>query len=307
MKHFTLQSIIAGIIIMASAAEAFAGNISLDGSWTLDFWEQGRTAVISPEGMNGISFRTIPATVPGNVELDLLAAGLIEQPELGSNVYLLRKYEGYQWRYSRHFKSPSYTDEDDLALHFGGIDCYAEDLFFGSAGSLALFSDIASKGDDGLLELLSFFGKTYDEFLLDVFYWYGVWVEAKVLEGDSDCEECAVADSDESDYIHLVKSVLRHLCEDTLCIEYDSELCTLWEFAVANGGVWYRRYDTEMVDDITFYHEEFGCVMQDDPDGMAALRDAVLTCFCEDSWYYEEEGDALGLLGIKQEELFDLD
>lgn len=193
----------------------------------------------------------------------------------------------------------------EILLDF--IDCYAEDLFFGSAESLALFSDIASKGDDGLLELLSFFGKTYDEFLLDVFYWYGVWVEAKVLEGDSDCEECAVADSDESDYIHLVKSVLRHLCEDTLCIEYDSELCTLWEFAVANGGVWYRRYDTEMVDDITFFHEEFGCVMQDDPDGMAALRDAVLTCFCEDSWYYEEEGDALGLLGIKQEELFDLD
>ena len=195
--------------------------------------------------------------------------------------------------------------QQEILLDF--IDCYAEDLFFGSAESLALFSDIASKGDDGLLELLSFFGKTYDEFLLDVFYWYGVWVEAKVLEGDSDCEECAVADSDESDYIHLVKSVLRHLCEDTLCIEYDSELCTLWEFAVANGGVWYRRYDTEMVDDITFFHEEFGCVMQDDPDGMAALRDAVLTCFCEDSWYYEEEGDALGLLGIKQEELFDLD
>ena len=163
MKHFTLQSFIAGIIIMASAAEAFAGNISLDGSWTLDFWEQGRTAVISPEGMNGISFRTIPATVPGNVELDLLAAGLIEQPELGSNVYLLRKYEGYQWRYSRHFKSPDYTEEDDLSLHFGGIDCYAEvylnGTHVGSSSNMLVEQDfdvtsaIAPPGGDNLLEV----------------------------------------------------------------------------------------------------------------------------------------------------------
>ena len=163
MKHFTLQSFIAGFFILSSAAEAFAGSISLDGSWTLDFWEQGRTAVISPEGMKGISFRTIPATVPGNVELDLLAAGLIEQPELGSNVYLLRKYEGYQWRYSRHFKSPDYTEEDDLSLHFGGIDCYAEvylnGTHVGSSSNMLVEQDfdvtsaIAPPGGDNHLEV----------------------------------------------------------------------------------------------------------------------------------------------------------
>lgn len=193
----------------------------------------------------------------------------------------------------------------EILLDF--IGCYAEDLFFGDAESLALFSDVASKGDDGLLELLSFFGKTYDEFLLDVFYWYGVWIEATLLDGDECCEGCAVFNSDEMDDIRLIKSVLRHLSKDSLCIEYGPESCTLWEFAVANGGIWYRCCDADMVDDAMFYCEEFGCVDQDDPDGMSALRDAVLTCFCEESWYYEEEGDALGLLGIKQEELFDFD
>ena len=41
---------------------------------------------------------------------------------------------------------------DEIVLSF--VECYALDLRSNSASSLGLFSDTASKGDDGLLELL---------------------------------------------------------------------------------------------------------------------------------------------------------
>ncbi len=111
---------------LAAASPSFAEDISLNGKWTLNYWEQGRQPVLCPEGMKNIEYQTIEATVPGDVILDLQAAGKIEEPELGSNVYKLRSYEGYQWRYSRTFASPGHGAEDYVFLRFGGIDCFAE-------------------------------------------------------------------------------------------------------------------------------------------------------------------------------------
>ena len=48
----------------------------------------------------------LSAQVPGNVELDLMAANLIKDPMIGSNVNELRKWEGYQWCYSKSFVAP---------------------------------------------------------------------------------------------------------------------------------------------------------------------------------------------------------
>lgn len=145
------------------AVSLSAGSHPLDGKWQLDYWEQGRNPVVSPEGMDGISFKTVEATVPGNVELDLLTAGLIEQPETGSNVYLLRKFEGFQWRYSRHFATPAHSAEDGLFLHFGGIDCFAEVYLngkhVGSASNMLIEHDfditdaVTAAGMDNLLEV----------------------------------------------------------------------------------------------------------------------------------------------------------
>ena len=163
MRFPALASCCLLLFLLSIITPASAESISLDGKWKLDYWEQTRNPVTSPEGMDGISFGTIQATVPGNVELDLLAAGLVEEPELGSNVYLLRKYEGYQWRYSRHFNSPSHSKDDDLILHFGGIDCFAEvylnGIHVGSATNMLIEHDfdvsgaIASPGGDNLLEV----------------------------------------------------------------------------------------------------------------------------------------------------------
>src|SRR5690606_33203085 len=84
--------------------------ISLNGSWELNYWPQPDKPVRSPAEMQQLHFETVTATVPGNVELDLLAAGLIPDPMIGTNVWKLRKYEGYQWSYTRKFQAPEFQD-----------------------------------------------------------------------------------------------------------------------------------------------------------------------------------------------------
>ena len=105
---------------------AEAQSISLDGTWTLDYWQQGKTPVRGPEQMDGVHFQTVAASVPGNVELDLLRAGLIEDPQTDSNVYLLEPWESFQWRYSRVFPTPATEEGGSVELRFEGIDCYAD-------------------------------------------------------------------------------------------------------------------------------------------------------------------------------------
>ena len=66
----------------------------------------------------------IPATVPGNFELDLEAAGLIGDPFYGSNIIELQKYENYHIFYSKTFE---YTPDDgEPVFRFDGIDTYAD-------------------------------------------------------------------------------------------------------------------------------------------------------------------------------------
>ena len=64
-----------------------AGNVSLNGSWDLTFFPQPREAVRTPQDILTTEGTTIKATVPGNVELDLLTAGLIKEPMIVNNVY----------------------------------------------------------------------------------------------------------------------------------------------------------------------------------------------------------------------------
>ena len=119
----SLASVLASILFIVPLP---ARSSSLDGKWKLDYWEQGRVPVVSPEGMAGIDFKTVEATVPGNVELDLLRAGLIEDPQTDSNVYLLEPWESFQWRYSRVFPTPATEEGGSAELRFEGIDCFAD-------------------------------------------------------------------------------------------------------------------------------------------------------------------------------------
>jgi beta-mannosidase len=45
---------------------------------------------------------------------------------IGSNVWEMRPYEGYQWCYTRTFTSPDVKEGQSVSLWFGGIDCLAD-------------------------------------------------------------------------------------------------------------------------------------------------------------------------------------
>lgn len=120
------QLLLLGTVASASGATAPAAPVSLDGEWELSYWPQPEKAVTDPAALSGIEVKTIPAKVPGNVELDLLAAGLIDDPMIGANVNKLRAWEGYQWCYTRRFDAPKLEPGQRAELWFGGIDCLAD-------------------------------------------------------------------------------------------------------------------------------------------------------------------------------------
>lgn len=96
------------------------------GNWTLYFGQQDEHAPNSPDELKKSNFQKIPAQVPGNVEIDLQNAGIIENPETGNNVYKLRNYETCQWWYHRKFKQPKIPVGHQVNLRFEGIDCIAD-------------------------------------------------------------------------------------------------------------------------------------------------------------------------------------
>lgn len=67
----------------------------------------------------------LPAQVPGNLELDLLANGRIDEPFFGRNMLALRRYESAHCWYVRRFAA---TEQPGCVaeLVFEGIDCYAD-------------------------------------------------------------------------------------------------------------------------------------------------------------------------------------
>lgn len=67
----------------------------------------------------------MPATVPGNFELDLFRAGLIPDPFFGTNIIDLRKLEDRHLFYVTTFDAPP-DGTDGLLLHFEGIDTVAK-------------------------------------------------------------------------------------------------------------------------------------------------------------------------------------
>ena len=101
-------------------------SLNSDSEWTLFFGIQDEKAPLKPSELGKSGFRKIAATVPGNVEIDLQKAGIIEDPRIGVNVYDLRPYETYQWWYKRSFKKPELKKGEKIELCFDGIDCIAD-------------------------------------------------------------------------------------------------------------------------------------------------------------------------------------
>ena len=81
-----------------------------------------------PSGMEEVragGFTCIDAKVPGNVEIDLCAAGMEGDPFYGVNIYHFRKYEFYQWWFERNFEVTKGFIDDSVILRFHGINTFA--------------------------------------------------------------------------------------------------------------------------------------------------------------------------------------
>lgn len=98
-------------------------GISLSGEWKLFYGLYDLNAPGNPDELKNKNWPEIPATVPGNVELDLLAAGIIKNPETGNNIYDLRKYEAYQWWYYKTFETPRFNPGERVDIAIDGLDC----------------------------------------------------------------------------------------------------------------------------------------------------------------------------------------
>ena len=98
-------------------------TISLDGSWQLSYGPQRSDGPRSPEDLARAGWPAIAATVPGNVELDLMKAGLLPELSVGTNIYRLRELEGNQWWYQRKFPTPKRPGHTRIELVFEGVDC----------------------------------------------------------------------------------------------------------------------------------------------------------------------------------------
>ena len=98
-------------------------TISLDGIWRLSYGPQRSDGPGSPAELAQAGWPTIAANVPGNVELDLMKAGLLPELSVGTNIYRLRELEGNQWWYQRKFSTPKRPANTRVELVFEGIDC----------------------------------------------------------------------------------------------------------------------------------------------------------------------------------------
>jgi len=102
-------------------------RISLDGDWQLTYFPERKYAVAHPDDLLATGCTAIPARVPGNVELDLVRAGVIPDPFYADNVRHLRPFESYEWWYTREFTVPAgeAADGQRWDLVFAGLDTLA--------------------------------------------------------------------------------------------------------------------------------------------------------------------------------------
>ena len=102
--------------------------MDLNGKWKLYYAPQGENKLSSVFDLKKSGIPSVDATVPGNVELDLSAAGILPEDLFkGMNILEAEKYENYEWWYEKTFSAPAAPDnEHKVILHFGAVDCIAD-------------------------------------------------------------------------------------------------------------------------------------------------------------------------------------
>ncbi len=107
-------------------------SISLNGTWDLRWRDgqrgQAREGILQPEADMS---RALPARVPGEVHLDLMAAGLLEDPAIGLNCLRARWVEETIWIYRRVFTASALAPGERAWLVFRQLDLAAVVLLNG--------------------------------------------------------------------------------------------------------------------------------------------------------------------------------
>ncbi|NLE99484.1 MAG: glycoside hydrolase family 2, partial [Anaerolineales bacterium] len=99
-------------------------RVSLTGEWQLAHGPENQ-AVLHPDHLAGAGFESLPAQVPGNVELDLERAGILPDPFYAANIRTLRPYETHEWWYTRTFTLPERPEVSQWDVVFEGLDTLA--------------------------------------------------------------------------------------------------------------------------------------------------------------------------------------
>ena len=98
-------------------------KIKISGKWRLYYFEQYERNEVSPADLYGRE--SIPCTVPGNVELELINQGILpEDIYMGQNIRLTEAYEKYKWWYETKITMPDIKGR--AYLYFEGVDTLAE-------------------------------------------------------------------------------------------------------------------------------------------------------------------------------------
>ena len=132
--------------MMRSDFETFS---SLDGDWELFYEENRNLPSGSAYGTLGAlklsTFARVPARVPGNFELDLMRAGVIEDVFYGENPLLAQKRENLHLWYVRTFEA---SCAEKQKLVFEGLDTYADiylnGTLIGSADNMLIAHEFAA-------------------------------------------------------------------------------------------------------------------------------------------------------------------
>lgn len=128
---------------------------SLNGKWTLYYAETGEFTVDDYSKFDEYKIPSVPANVPGNVELDLSAAGVLPKDLFMGNVINeeVRKIETWEWWYKTEFTPDEGIIGDTTVLTFEAVDCFAEYYLNGALLGTSENALIAHKFDvAGLLK-----------------------------------------------------------------------------------------------------------------------------------------------------------
>ena len=101
-------------------------EISLNGEWELYYSPEKNGKPQKLDEIDITKFAKIKAMVPGNIELDLMNAGIEQDPFYSDNIYKYSEYEYYQWVFIKNLFIPTDFTGDRIILQFNGIDTIAD-------------------------------------------------------------------------------------------------------------------------------------------------------------------------------------